>query len=154
METKQDKNLYIQVWRNPIFYGGLLKIMKAKNLHTFIGLAVFMDEEGKCNPSLERLSGILGISDLGTVSKRITSLERVKYNGLPVLIVQRGKKLNSKGVYNFENNHYALNPEIITIFEKHDTTLIRQEEQMSKFIEMRQKLADHLSISHNGRQTT
>ena len=139
MKTTQKPDLYLQVWIKPIFYDGLFKILTAKDWHTFSALAIFINENNECNPSLSKLSTILGISDLGTISRRMRSLEKKKFMGEPVITVERVKKLNKRGIRIYDNNHYFLNSEIVSIFRQSSSTPIRQKEQMKRFQELKQK---------------
>lgn len=114
---KPAEELYIQVWRNPIFYGELLADVNAEQWHTLTGLAVFMNGDGECNPSLSKLKQILGLSSIASVSRRIKSLEFARFNGYPLIEVIRKKRVkNAQGKWTYINNHYQLNQQVITIF--------------------------------------
>lgn len=116
-QLKPAEQLYIQVWRNPIFYGGLLADVNAEQWHTLTGLAVFMNGDGECNPSLSKLKQILGLSSIASVSRRITSLEIARFNGYPLIEVIRKKRAkNAQGKWTYINNRYQLNQQVITIF--------------------------------------
>lgn len=115
--SKPVERLYIQVWRNPIFYGELLADVNAEQWHTLTGLAVFMNGDGECNPSLSKLKQILGLSSIASISRRIKSLEDARFNGDPVIEVLRKKRVkNTHGKWIYTNNRYRLNQQIITIF--------------------------------------
>ena len=146
-QQKQAEDLYIQVWRKPIFYGGLLAILTAEDWQTLTGLAMFMDDKGVCYPSLRKLGQIIGLNNVASVSRRISSLEEKKFNGEVVLLVERGRKPNDKGVWVFTNNKYYINPEIVSIFNLHPKTLSYRKEQMSQFLETRQKFVNSFSFN-------
>lgn len=108
--------LFLQLWLDPIKRGAL-GILGAKNFHTLVALASFMDEKGKCFPSEFTLAKLLGLSDVSAISKRIKTLEKVIWEGKPVLEVIRGKKKKDNlGRYKWENNRYILNSDMVSIF--------------------------------------
>lgn len=146
-QSKPAENLYLQVWRNPIFYGGLLAILKPAGWHTLAGLAVFINEKGECNPKLDRLAPLLGLNNIASVSRRISSLEKKSFNGKPILVVERQKKQTEKGNWIYTNNRYYLNPEIVSIFNRHPTTLVYRELQMKEFLKTREKLVKSFSMN-------
>src|SRR3989304_9313249 len=90
--SKPVEELYIQVWRNPIFYGELLADVGPEQWHTLTALSVFMNDKGECNPSLSKLKQILGLNSIASISRRIKSLESVRFNGYPLIEVLRGQK--------------------------------------------------------------
>jgi len=132
-ETAKSDNLYIQVWRNPIFHHLLLATTSAEQWQTFTALSVFMNNKGECNPSLSKLSQILGLNSVASVSRRIKSLESVHFQGKPLLEVTRGKKRKIKGKWVFAKNGYLLNQEIVTIFALHETTSAYRRLQTEEF---------------------
>ena len=146
-QSKPTENLYIQVWRNPIFCKGLLAILSPTDWHTLTALAMFMDDKGQCYPSLKRLGPILGLENISSISRRVKALENKAFQGNPVVMVKRKKKQAKKGNWIFDNNHYYLNPEIVSIFNSHPTTLISRRLQMKEFQKIRQGLANSLSMN-------
>lgn len=115
-QSKPVEELYIQVWRNPIFYGELLSDVCPEQWHTLTALAVFMNNEGECNPSLSKLKQILGLKSIASISRRIKSLESARFNGYPLIEVLRGQKKFVRGKWKYANNKYRINQQIITIF--------------------------------------
>lgn len=146
-QSKPAEELYLQVWRNPIFYEGLLSILTAEDWHTLTALAVFIDDKGRCYPKLERLGQILGLNNIASVSRRIKSLKAKYFRGNPVLVVEKHKKPTKKGSLIFDNNQYYLNPEIVSIFSPHPKTLGCRKEQMEKFLNARQKFINSFSMN-------
>jgi hypothetical protein len=146
-QSKQAEELYIQVWRNPIFYGELFTVLSPEDWQTLTALAMFMDQNGVCYPSEKKLGQILGIKNTASVSRRIARLETKEYQNEVVLLVERGRKTNEKGVWVFANNKYYLNPDIVSIFNPHPKTLSCREEQMEKFLQIRQKLVNSFSLN-------
>ncbi len=148
--SKQNKppadNLYLQIWRNPIFNDHLLAQITAEQWHTFTALAVFMNKKGECYPSQSKLKQFLGLHNVASVSRRIASLEKARFNGMPLITVIRGKKTKNKGKLIFASNSYLLNQNIITIFSPHDTTVIRKHEQLEDLVQRKAKLANSLHI--------
>lgn len=114
--SKPVEELYIQVWRNPIFYGELLADVGPEQWHTLTALSVFMNDKGECNPSLSKLKQILGLNSIASISRRIKSLESVRFNGYPLIEVIRGQKKFTQGKWKYANNKYRINQQIVTIF--------------------------------------
>lgn len=148
-----SENLFLQVWRNPIFYGEILADITPEQWHTFTGLAVFMNSEGECNPSLSKLKQILGLSSMDSVSGRITSLEAARFNGEPLIIVTRRRKRDSKGKLIFANNQYKLNQQIITIFSACNTTSVYDSPEMKRLKEMKANFANSFSFDRKRKET-
>lgn len=132
-------NLYLQIWRNPIFNDHLLAQISAEQWHTFTALAVFMNKKGECYPSQSKLKQLLGLDNVASVSRRITSLEKARFQGEPLIKVLRKKKAKVKGKFLFASNSYQLNQNIITIFSPHDTTITRRQEQMDEIQKLKAK---------------
>lgn len=145
-QSKPTENLYIQVWRNPIFSHGLLTILSPEDWHTLTALAMFMDSKGQCYPTQKRLGSILGLRNISSISRRVAALENKIFQGNPVVLVKRKKKQTEKGNWIFDANHYFLNPEIVSIFNSHPTTLVSRRLQMKEFQEIRQELSNSLSM--------
>ena len=113
MKQQTNKNNY---WNEPIMKDGLLVEISPVDWQTLTALAAYINEQGKCSPSLEDLCAVLGLADITSVSKRLTKLEKKTFEGLPVVTINRSKKLNNKGVWVYSNNKYQLHPAILTIF--------------------------------------
>lgn len=149
--SKQPKpptdNLYLQIWRNPIFKDLLLAQVTADQWHTFTALAVFMNKKGECYPSQSKLCQILGLNSVASVSRRIASLEKARFEGEPLIKVFRDKKMKRKGKFLFASNGYQLNQNIITIFAPHDTTIAYRRQQMEALKEFKAKTLDSLSMA-------
>lgn len=141
-----EDNLYLQIWRNPIFKELLLAQVTADQWHTFTALAVFMNKKGECYPSQNRLKQLLGLNSVASVSRRIVSLEKACFKGEPLIKVFRKKKDKVKGKFLFASNGYQLNQNIITIFAPHDTTVARKQQQMDNFQVNKTNLANRLHI--------
>ncbi|MBU0579186.1 helix-turn-helix domain-containing protein [Patescibacteria group bacterium] len=141
-------NLYLQIWRNPIFKELLLAQITADQWHTFTALAVFMNKKGECYPSQSKLKQLLGLSSVASsVSRRIASLEKACFEGEPLIKVFRKKKDKVKGKFLFASNGYQLNQNIITIFAPHDTIIIRRQQQLEDLNANKAKLANSLHIN-------
>lgn len=123
-QSKPIEELYIQVWRNPIFYGRLLAVVGPEQWHTLTALSVFMNDEGECNPSLSKLKQILGLKSIASISRRIKSLESARFNGYPLIEVVRGQKKFVQGKWKYANNKYRINQQIVTIFATHKAVSI------------------------------
>jgi len=140
-------NLYLQIWRNPIFKQLLLAQVTADQWHTFTALAVFMNKRGECYPSQNKLKQILGLNSVASVSRRIASLEKARFEGEPLIKVFRDKKMKRKGKFLFASNGYQLNQNIITIFAPHDTTIAYRRQQMEALKEFKAKTLDTLNMA-------
>lgn len=153
--SKQTKppadNLYLQIWRNPIFKDLLLAQITADQWHTFTALAVFMNKKGECYPSQNKLKQLLGLNSVASVSRRIASLEKARFEGEPLIKVFRDKKMKRKGKFLFASNSYQLNQNIITIFSPHDTTVARKQQQMEDFQANKANLVNRLHIDASRR---
>ncbi len=139
-------NLYLQFWRNPIYYGGLLTDVSAENWHTFTALAVFINDKGECYPSLSKLKQVLGLSGISSVSKRISNLAKARHNGEPLIEIRKRKQMNKQGTSVFANNLYILNPHIVTIFAVHEATTARAEQQTRSLEEIKAKFLKSHSV--------
>ncbi|PIP31437.1 hypothetical protein COX24_03590 [bacterium (Candidatus Gribaldobacteria) CG23_combo_of_CG06-09_8_20_14_all_37_87_8] len=121
-----NKNNNFYIWSTPIIKDGLLVEISPVDWQTLTTLAAYIDEQGKCNPSLEDLCAVLGLADIASVSKRLSKLEKKTFEGLPVVTVKRGKERNDKGVWVFSKNEYQLHPAVLTIFS---LSLVRKNHQ-------------------------
>ena len=145
-QKEPTDNLYLQIWRNPIFKDLLLAQITADQWHTFTALAVFMNKKGECYPSQNKLKQIRGLSSVASVSRRIASLEKARFEGEPLITVSRGKKTKVKGKFIFASNSYQLNQNLMTIFAPHDTTIARRQQQLENVQVNKAKLANSLHI--------
>jgi hypothetical protein len=152
MKQKEPKdNLYLQFWRNPIFLKGLLASVNAEQWHTFTALAVFINDKGECHPSLSKLKQILGLGNVASVSRRISSLAKVQFEGKPLIEISKRKQENKSGVHVFANNSYMLNQEVVTIFAPHASNPVCREQQTSGWDEFKAKLIDS-GVIHEKRE--
>lgn len=126
-------NLYLQIWRDPIYEGLLFSQVNAQQWQTLTALAVFINNKGECYPSLSKLKQILGLSSVATVSRRILSLEKVIFKGEPLITVNRKNKKAKRGKLIYSNNTYRINQQIITIFAPHPSLSIERRQQMEEF---------------------
>lgn len=119
----------------------------ADQWHTFTALAVFMNKKGECYPSQSKLKQLLGLNSVASVSRRIASLEKARFEGEPLIKVFRKKKDKVKGKLLFASNGYQLNQNIITIFAPHDTTIAYRRQQMEALKELKAKTLDTLNMA-------
>lgn len=142
--SKQTKpptgNLYLQIWRDPIYDDLLFSHVNAQQWQTLTALAVFINNKGECYPSLSKLKQILGLNSVASVSRRILSLEKVHFKGLPLITVSRKNKKAKRGKLIYSNNTYRINQQIITIFAPHPSLSIDRQRQMEEFEESKAKL--------------
>lgn len=144
-KTKNKPELYLQLWLEPILQE-ILHHLTPTDLHTLIGLSTFINKKGKCHPSLNTLRLVLGLSDISSVSRRIKSLQEVKFNNENVLTVKRCRKKNKKGNLIFTNNKYTVNKNVVSIFQPHKTTIVGRQKQMEGILKQKQKLCNDLSF--------
>lgn len=132
-------NLYLQIWRDPIYDDLLFTHVNAQQWQTLTALAVFINNKGECYPSLSKLKQILGLNSVASVSRRILSLEKVHYKGEPLITVIRKNKKAMRGKQVYSNNAYRINQQIITIFAPHPSLSIDRQRQMKEFQERKAK---------------
>ncbi len=84
---------------------GLLAQVSDRDWKTLCTLATFMDRDGRCYPSQAELARALKINR-ATANERIQSLARFRFEGKPVLLVER--KVAARG--RFANNRYTILP--------------------------------------------
>ena len=98
---------------------GLLAALPDELWKTLCCLATYMDEDGKCYPSQERLA-----SDLGTrrehMNKRIKRLLAFRFQGEPVITMTKNRE-RRRGGSRWANNVYRLRPITgLAMFEEKD----------------------------------
>lgn len=104
------KNLFIQVniWR--FLDKNLLAELGPQNTQTLLALALFLPDS---RPPISLLSIVLGVSTT-TASQRLMKLEKFRYEGEPIIHIQR--KRDKKGHFKVNNYHFLDNSGI-TIFK-------------------------------------
>lgn len=149
-------NLYLQIWRDPIYGDLLFAHVNAQQWQTLTALAVFINNKGECYPSLNKLKQILGLNSVASVSRRILSLEKVRFKGEPLIIVSRKNKKAKKGKQVYSNNTYRINQQIITIFAPHPSLSIDRQRQMEELEKRKAKLFGSLNAGEqrNGDELT
>jgi len=138
-------NLYLQIWRDPIYEDLLFTHVNAQQWQTLTALAVFINNKGECYPSLSKLKQILGLRSVASVSRRILSLEKVLFKSVPLITVSRKNKKVKQGRLIYSNNTYRINQQIITIFAPHPSLSIDRQRQMEEFEQRKAKLFNPLN---------
>lgn len=87
---------------------GLLAAMPGELWKMLCCLATYMDENGNCSPSQERIARDLGLSRQ-RVNERIQALRTFQFQGKPVLLVFRPRKETVAGG-RWAQNQYQLSP--------------------------------------------
>ena len=87
---------------------GLMAAITDRDWKTLCVLATFMDVNGRCYPSQAKLARALGINR-STANERIRSLASFRFEGKPVLIVERQSRSTKNGT-RFAPNHYTILP--------------------------------------------
>jgi len=147
------ENLFLQTWLKPITKQGLLAKLGSANLHTLMGLASFIDKKGFCYPSLSILGKTIGISQSSTVSRRIKKLEKITFQGEPIIIVKREKIKIKNGKFHFSNNKYFINTKVISIFNSTQAISNCRKGQMENFQKARLKTSRGMSFLTTGKGT-
>jgi Helix-turn-helix domain len=83
--TKQDweHRVYIKLFV-ALRTSGLLKALGDKHFRSLVALALYMNKDGKCHPSLEELAATLGVSKT-SASTRYKELCAFRWNGQPIV---------------------------------------------------------------------
>jgi len=87
---------------------GLLAALPGELWKMLCCLATYMDENGNCSPSQERIARDLGLSRQ-RVNERIQALRAFRFQGKPVLLVFRPRKETASGG-RWAQNQYQLSP--------------------------------------------
>lgn len=87
---------------------GLLAALPGELWKMLCCLATYMDENGNCSPSQERIARDLGLSRQ-RVNERIQALRTFRFQGKPVLLVFRPRKETASGG-RWAQNQYQLSP--------------------------------------------
>jgi len=87
---------------------GLLAMLPGELWKMLCCLATYMDENGNCSPSQERIARDLGLSRQ-RVNERIQALRAFRFQGKPVLLVFRPRKETASGG-RWAQNQYQLSP--------------------------------------------
>lgn len=87
---------------------GLLAAMPGELWKMLCCLATYMDENGNCSPSQERIARDLGLSRQ-RVNERIQALRAFRFQGKPVLLIFRPRKETVSGG-RWGQNQYHLSP--------------------------------------------
>src|SRR5215472_6899275 len=98
---------------------GLLAALPDELWKTLCCLATYMDENGKCYPSQERLAKDLGIRR-EHMNKRIKRLLAFRFHGEPVMTMTKNRE-SRPGGSRWANNMYRLRPITgLAMFEEKD----------------------------------
>lgn len=116
VQIEKEYDLLGKTWEERVFVklyvaartSGLLAAISDCDWKTLCTLATFMDKNGKCYPSQARLARALGISR-GSANSRIRSLARFRFEGKPVLLIERQHRQSQSG-RRFAANRYTILP--------------------------------------------
>ena len=107
LEKKWDERIFVKLYV-AARTSGLLAAISDRDWLTLCTLATFMDKDGKCYPSQAKLARALGINR-GTANERIQSLARFRFDGKPVLLIERHQRRTNGGI-RFGVNRYQIMP--------------------------------------------
>ncbi|MGG3884101.1 helix-turn-helix domain-containing protein [Brevibacillus panacihumi] len=106
MDEQKETKIFVKLYVDAI-HSGLAADMGAERWHTLCALAVYMDENGECYPSMESIAARLGIKR-ESASRRISRLLKYRWNGRPLVTVRRRRE---PGPGTWANNVYTIAPE-------------------------------------------
>lgn len=101
--SRQNGGLFLRVYLE-LQNSGLMAKLGKERLFMLLALAKYMDENGECYPTMERLSKDLGVT-IQTVNKYVQSLIAFRWEGKPIVTVRK----NRRGP-GWENNVYKIHP--------------------------------------------
>ena len=104
LEKRWDERVFVKLYV-AARTSGLLAAISDRDWKTLCTLATFMDKDGRCYPSQVELARALRINR-GTANERIQSLARFRFEGKPVLLVER--RVGHRG--RFAANRYTILP--------------------------------------------
>ena len=105
LEKSWDSKVFTKLYHS-LRTSGLLAALSDKDFRTLICLSTFMDAEGCCFPSQEKLAQSLGITRTA-VTKRMKSLLAFRWQGDPLVSARKVRIFNGK----FDNTIYTILPE-------------------------------------------
>ena len=104
LEKRWDERVFVKLYV-AARTSGLLAVVSDRDWKTLCTLATFMDKDGKCYPSQDELARALRINRT-TANERIRSLARFRFEGKPVLLVERLAGQRGR----FGRNQYTIMP--------------------------------------------
>lgn len=129
IEIQKELDVFSKKWEDRIFVklyvaartSGLMAAISDRDWKTLCTLATFMDKHGRCYPSQAGLARALGINR-GTANERIRSLAQFRFQGKPVLLIEKHNRKTKNGT-RFAANHYTILPVTkLEIFDGTDET--------------------------------
>jgi hypothetical protein len=132
IEIQKELDVFSKKWEDRIFVklyvaartSGLLAAMSDRDWKTLCTLATFMDKHGRCYPSQAGLARALGINR-GTANERVRSLAQFRFQGKPVLLIDKHNRKTKNGT-RFASNRYTILPVTkLGIFDGNDETARR-----------------------------
>jgi hypothetical protein len=117
LEKRWDERVFVKLYV-AARTSGLLAAISDRDWKTLCVLATFMDKDGRCYPSQAELARALKINR-ATANERIQSLAQFRFEGKPVLLVERRRGLHQR----FSGNWYTILPVTrLQIFGKNGET--------------------------------
>lgn len=116
IQVEKEFDLFEKKWDERVFVklyvaartSGLLAQISDRDWKTLCTLATFMDQDGRCYPSQAKLARALGINR-ATANERVQSLARFRFDGKPVLLVEKQNRHTKRGL-RFGVNRYTILP--------------------------------------------
>jgi hypothetical protein len=129
IQVEREFDLLDKSWDERVFVklyvsartSGLLRAISDRDWKTLCTLATFMDGDGRCYPSQAKLARALGISR-SAANERVRGLAGFRFEGKPVLLVERRRKMTKDGM-RFDANRYTILPVTkLKIFDRNGET--------------------------------
>lgn len=116
IEIQKELDVFSKKWEDRIFVklyvaartSGLMAAITDRDWKTLCTLATFMDKHGRCYPSQVGLARALGLNR-GTANERIRSLAQFRFEGKPVLLIDKHNRQTKNGT-RFASNRYTILP--------------------------------------------
>jgi len=129
IQVEKEFDLFEKKWDERVFVklyvaartSGLLAQISDRDWKTLCTLATFMDQDGRCYPSQAKLARSLGISR-ASANVRVKSLADFRFDGKPVLVVEKQFRKSRRG-HRFGVNRYTILPVTrLKIFDRNGET--------------------------------
>lgn len=120
LEKRWDQRVFVKLYV-AARTSGLLAAISDRDWKTLCTLATFMDKDGKCYPSQSQLALALRVNR-STANRRIRSLARFRFQGKPVLLIERRYRKTTGG-REYASNRYTILPVTqLKIFDRNRET--------------------------------
>jgi len=104
-EGKKSSRIFVKMYVDAV-HEGLIADLGAERWQTLCVLASFMNADGECYPSQDRIAGALKIRR-ESANRRIKSLCDFRWNGRPLVVKEQVRKTSSQ---QWDNTRYTILP--------------------------------------------